>query len=211
VQLTKIKFKTSTSILHPLSSIFHPLSSILIILLLLTGCSLDMRQQPKNMPLSQSDFFENQMGSRMLIAGTVAQGHLNLDKHLYEGKNPDGSLVDTFPFEITPEVMARGQQEYNVFCSPCHGYVGNGQGMIVQRGFKTPPSFHLQRLHEAPAGHFFDVITNGFGVMYPYAYRIAPEDRWAIIAYIRALQLSQNATLEDVPPDQRAKLEVTGQ
>jgi mono/diheme cytochrome c family protein len=170
-----------------------------------------MRQQPKNLPLSKSDFFDNQMGSRPLIPETVAQGHLNLDQHLYEGKNPDGSYVETFPFEITAEVMVQGEKQYNVFCSPCHGYAGNGQGMIVQRGFKAPPSFHILRLREAPVGYYYDVITNGFGVMYSYASRIPPEDRWAIIAYIRALQRSQNATLEDVPSDQRAKLEVTGQ
>lgn len=176
-------------------------------LLLTTGCWFDMRQQPKVKPLEPSDFFLDGQSARPLVADTVARGYLGLDTRFYQGKNEDGTLVEAFPLEITPEVMARGRERYDIFCSPCHGAVGNGQGMIVQRGFKAPPSFHLTRLREAPPGHYYDVITNGFGVMYSYASRVSPEDRWAIIAYIRALQLSQNATLDDVSPEQRNKLQ----
>jgi cytochrome c553 len=170
-----------------------------------------MRQQPKVEPLDQSDFFLDGQASRALVAGTVARGHLDLDKALHEGMNEDGTPVEAFPLEITREVIERGQERYNIFCSPCHGQLGNGQGMIVQRGFKPPPSFHTDRLREAMPGYYYDVITNGFGVMYSYASRVPPEDRWAIIAYIKALQLSQNATLDDVPPDQRNRLEEPGQ
>jgi len=115
-------------------------------------------------------------------------------------------LVDNFPSPITREILLRGQERYNIFCSPCHDRVGNGQGMIVQRGFRRPPSFHIDRLREAPVGYFFDVITNGFGAMYDYGDRVPPPDRWAIIAYIRALQLSQHATLADVPLEERQQL-----
>ncbi len=184
---------------------------IIACLFITTGCALDMRQQPKVKPLEPSDFFLDGQASRPLIQEAVARGHLNLDTQFYQGKNEDGTPVELFPLEITPAVIQRGQERYDIFCSPCHGRLGNGQGMIVQRGFKTPPSFHIDRLRQAPPGHFFDAITNGFGVMYSYASRIPPEDRWAIIAYIKALQLSQNATLDDVPPDQRNKLEEPGQ
>ncbi len=197
-------------IFHFRSSIFNLLSSAAC-LLLLTGCWYDMREQPKFKPLEPSDFFLDGQSARPLLPNTVAQGYLDLDTQFYEGKNEDGTPVEVFPLEITPEVMERGREQYNIFCSPCHGAVGNGQGMIVQRGFQAPPSFHIPRLREALPGHFFDVMTNGFGAMYSYASRVPPEDRWAIIAYIRALQLSQNATLDDVPPEQRNKLEEPGQ
>jgi mono/diheme cytochrome c family protein len=170
-----------------------------------------MRQQPKVKPLDQSDFFLDGQASRPLVVETVARGQQDLDKALYTGMNEDDTPVEAFPLEITREVIERGQERYNIFCSPCHGGLGNGQGMIVQRGFKPPPSFHTDRLREAPPGYYYDVITHGFGVMYSYASRVPPEDRWAIIAYIKALQLSQNATLDDVPPDQRNKLEEPGQ
>ncbi len=139
-------------------------------------------------------------------AGATAQPEATLQAAAGQGR-PD--LVDTFPFEVTGATLERGRGQYNAFCAPCHALTGYGDGMIVQRGFQQPPSFHQQRLRDAPVGHFFDVITNGFGTMYPYASRIAPEDRWAIVAYIRALQLSQNATIEDVPPESRQQLEGT--
>lgn len=197
--------------MRPTSTFFSYSLLFAILVLGLTGCALDMRHQPVVKPLEPSDFFQDGQSSRPLITEAVARGNLKLDKHLYEGKNEDDTPVDTFPFEITREVLERGRQRYDIYCSPCHGRVGNGQGMIVQRGFKAPPSFHIERLRQAPAGYYYDVVTNGFGVMYNYASRISPEDRWAIIAYIRALQLSQNATLDDVPPDQRGKLQVTGE
>jgi hypothetical protein len=140
-----------------------------------------------------------------LVTGTVARGELDADEFFYTGKS-NGTLVDTFPFPITREVLLRGQERYNIFCSPCHDRVGNGQGMIVQRGFRRPSSFHNDRLRGAPVGYFFEVITKGFGTMYDYADRVPPRDRWAIIAYIRALQLSQHATLDEVPPEEQQHL-----
>lgn len=206
------------SLLHLRSSILYPRFSRFVIgpcaivcLLLLTGCWYDMRTQAKVKPLESSDFFLDGQASRPLLPDTVSRGNLDLDKAMYQGMNEDGTPIDAFPIEITREVLERGHQQYDIFCSPCHSRLGNGQGMIVQRGFKTPPSFHIDRLREAPPGYFYDVITHGFGVMYSYASRVPPEDRWAIIAYIKALQLSQNATLNDVPPDQRSKLEEPSQ
>ncbi len=182
--------------------------SVFFLLLSMAGCYRDdMRDQPRYEPLEASSFFEDGRSARPLVPGTVARGHLRTDAHLYTGKS-GGTLVDTFPFPITREVLEEGREQYNIFCSPCHDRVGNGQGMIVQRGFRPPPSFHIARLREAPVGHFFDVITNGFGAMYPYAERIPPRKRWAIVAYIRALQLSQHATLADVPEDERHRLEL---
>ena len=171
-----------------------------------TACRQDMHDQPRYKPLSRSTFFEDQRSARPLVVGTVAQGDLREDDHLYTGKI-NGELATTFPFPITRDLLHRGQERYNIFCSPCHSRLGDGAGMIVQRGFKRPPSFHEPRLREAPIGHFFDVITKGFGAMTEYAYRIPVRDRWAIAAYVRALQFSQNATLADVPADQRKALE----
>jgi len=164
-----------------------------------------MHVQPKYKPLAPSSFFDDGRSERPVVPGTVARGHLQIDEQLYTGK-VNGALADTFPFPITRWDLARGQERYNIFCSPCHGQLGDGQGMIVQRGFPPPPSYHEDRLRQAPAGHFFDVITNGYGRMYSYASRVSPEDRWRIIAYIRALQLSQHATVNDVPESDREQL-----
>jgi len=169
------------------------------------ACRQDMHNQPRYKPLGGSAFFEDGRASRPLVEGTVPRGYARTDEHLYRGK-VNGRLVETFPFPITRQVLERGRERYDIFCAPCHGRDGYGEGMIVQRGFRQPPSFHTERLRRAPVGHFFDVITNGFGTMYSYASRIPPEDRWAIVAYIRALQLSQNATLQDVPPAERRRL-----
>lgn len=171
----------------------------------LSGCDNEMRNQAKYQPLEKSDFFENGMASRPLVEGTVARGHLKEDDHLYTGK-VDGKHVTTFPFEINEEVLKRGQQRYNIYCAVCHDGLGYGQGMVVRRGFKQPTSFHDQRLIDAPHGYYFDVITNGFGVMNDYATQIKAYDRWAIISYIRALQLSQNAQLADAPAEEAEKL-----
>lgn len=173
--------------------------------LLLTACQQKMADQPRHEPLSRSTFFSDGRGSRPLVEGTVARGQLRTDEHLYAGKER-GKIVDSFPFPVTRAVLARGQERFNIFCSPCHDRVGNGQGMIVRRGYRAPPSYHTDRLRQAPVGHFFQVMTNGFGVMPDYAQQISPEDRWAIAAYIRALQLSQHATLADVPDAQRSGL-----
>jgi len=164
----------------------------------LAGCRLDMQAMPYYRPLAQSNFFADKRAARPLIAGTVARGHLDADTYYYTGKigsNPG----DYMPFPVTAEVLQRGQQRYNIYCSPCHSEVGDGNGMIVQRGYKRPPSYHTDRLRKEPIGHFFDVITHGYGVMPDYAAQVPPEDRWAIAAYIRALQLSQDATKADVP------------
>jgi cytochrome c553 len=174
-------------------------------LLLFAGCEQKMADQPRYEPLAHSTFFGDNRAARPLVEGTVARGQLRSDDLLYTGKDR-GKPVDRFPFPVTLSVLARGQQRFNIFCSPCHDRVGTGQGMIVRRGYRAPPSLHTDRLRQAPAGHFFDVMTNGFGVMADYAQQIQPEDRWAIAAYIRALQLSQHAALADVPPDERQKL-----
>jgi len=164
----------------------------------LAGCRLDMQVQPYYRPLSQSNFFADKRAARPIIAGTVARGELDQDTYFQTGKigSTDG---DFMPFTATAEVLARGQQRFNIYCAPCHSEVGDGNGMIVQRGYQRPPSYHIERLRKAPIGHFFDVITNGYGRMPDYATQVEPRDRWAIAAYIRALQLSQDATKADVP------------
>jgi mono/diheme cytochrome c family protein len=175
------------------------------LLLLLGACRLDMHVQPKYKPLAPTSFFDDGRSERPVVPGTVARGHLQIDEHLYTGK-VNGVFADTFPFPITRQDLARGRERFNIFCSPCHGLLGDGQGMIVQRGFPPPTSYHIDRLRQAPVGHFFDVITNGYGRMYSYASRVPPEDRWRIIAYIRALQFSQRATINDVPENERERL-----
>jgi Cytochrome C oxidase, cbb3-type, subunit III len=171
------------------------------------GCRRDMFHQPSSRPLEPSDFFQdNHMASRPVVAHTVARGHLEADEALYKGKIGT-NLVETFPFPITREVLDRGRERFDIYCSPCHGRTGEGNGMIVQRGFPAPPSYHIDRLRQAPVGHFYDVITQGYGIMYSYASRVEPADRWAIAAYIRALQRSQDARLAEVPPPERNKLE----
>lgn len=173
---------------------------------LVSACRQDMHDAPRYEPLEASPFFSNGSGSRMLVPNTVARGQLNEDRHLYEGV-VDGRPAETFPMPITAEVMARGRERFNVFCSPCHGRNGLGNGMIVQRGFRQPPSFHEDRLRNAPVGYFFDVITHGFGAMQDYSAQVPVADRWAIAAYIRALQTARAATVADVPADRRADLD----
>ncbi len=165
-----------------------------------------MADQPRYKPLAKSSFFGDGRSARPLVEGTVARGHLLADEHFSFGKS-GGALVRTFPFPVTLEVLQRGRERYDIFCAVCHGRAGNGDGMVVRRGFRPPPSFHIERLREAPVGHFFDVISNGFGAMPDYAEQIPAKDRWAITAYIRALQLSQNARLEDVPIGARKGLQ----
>ena len=171
------------------------------------GCRRDMFSQPYSKPLAASDFFQdNGMASRPLVPHTIARGHLEADAPYYTGK-VGTNLVTTFPFPITREVLERGRERFDIYCSPCHGRTGDGNGMIVQRGFPPPPSYHIERLRQAPVGHFFDVITQGYGVMYSYAQRVEPADRWAIAAYIRVLQASQQGTIAEVPEEERARLE----
>jgi len=164
-----------------------------------------MHNQPKYIPLREATFFADQRSARPLVAGTVARGQLHDDPLLDTGK-VNGADATVFPFPIDENVMARGQERFNIYCSPCHGRTGRGDGMIVQRGYRKPPSYHQDRLRAAPVGHFFDVITNGFGAMPDYAAQLNVRDRWAVAAYIRALQLSENATMDDVPAAQRGNL-----
>ena len=170
------------------------------------GCRQDMHDQPKYVPLRQSPFFGDERSARPLVAGTVARGHLNDDLLLHAGK-VGGADATIFPFPVDARVMARGRERFDIYCSPCHGRTGQGDGMVVQRGFRRPPTLHQDRLRNAPVGQLFDVVTNGFGAMPDYATQIRAEDRWAIIAYVRALQLSEHATLNDVPADRRGGLE----
>ncbi len=171
----------------------------------LVACQQKMADQPRYEPLQKSKFFDDQRASRPLIQGTVARGHLDTDEALYTGK-AGGELVQTIPVAIDRQVLRRGHERFDIFCSPCHDRVGTGQGMIVRRGYRPPPSLHIERLRRAPPGHFFDVISHGFGAMPDYATQIPVRDRWAIVAYIRALQLSQNAHIDDVPEAQRRAL-----
>lgn len=175
-------------------------------LMLLSGCRQDMHDQPRYEPLEPSTFFADGRSSRPLVEGTVARGYLRLDELLYTGK-VDGELSETLPFSVSRDLLGRGQERYNIYCSPCHDQVGNGQGMIVRRGLRPPPSFHIERLRTAPIGHFFDVITNGYGAMANYAVEVAPADRWAIVAYVRALQLSQHAEVAGLPEADRRHLQ----
>ena len=170
------------------------------------SCRPDMMNQPKAKPLSESDFFSNGTNARQPPAHTVARGDAREDTGFYTGQR-NGTYVTQLPVKLTRDLMIRGRERFDAICAECHDRTGSGSGMVVQRGFPQPPSFHVDRLRNAPIGHFFDVITNGYGVMYSYATRVEPEDRWAIAAYIRALQLSHNAKPSDVDPGERAKLE----
>jgi hypothetical protein len=170
------------------------------------ACRQDMHDQPKYIPLRASTFFGDDRSARPIVAGTVARGLLREDTLLTTGR-VNGEEATVFPFRVTDAVMARGHERFDIFCSPCHARTGIGDGMVVRRGYRRPPSLHDDRLRAAPVGHFFDVITNGFGAMPDYAAQIEAEDRWSIIAYIRALQLSEHATLADVPAARRGSLQ----
>jgi mono/diheme cytochrome c family protein len=177
--------------------------------LALAGCDMALRQdmadQPKNRPLSSSDFFSDGRAARPLIEGTVARGAIDNDVY-----NVPKEYAG-FPLPVDEKLLARGEDRYKVFCTPCHGLQGDGNGMVAMRGMKHPPSYHMDRLRQSPNGYFYDVITNGFGSMYSYSERIAPRDRWAIIAYVRALQLSRNAKAADLPESVRQKLLKSGE
>ena len=174
------------------------------------ACRRDMQDQPKYTPLRPSAFFADGRSARPLPQGTVARGQLRADKVFYTGKNGD-QFVDQLPFPLTRDVLERGQQRFNIYCSPCHGRLGNGLGMIVRRGLKRPPSYHTDRLRQTPIGYFYDVITNGFGVMQDYSAQVTPRDRWAIAAYVRVLQYSQMGSINDVPPKERQQLSQAAQ
>lgn len=193
-------------------------AGLLALSLAFAGCQRDMADQPKYEPYETSSFFANGESSREPVEGTVARGQLQIDDHFFRGK-VDGKLATTFPDELeerfgtatqadvaagsadglsrgaAKHLLLRGQERFNIFCAQCHSPTGDGQGMVVRRGFPRPPSYHIPRLREAPVGHFFDVITNGFGRMQAHGYLVPAEDRWAIVAYIRALQKSQHVEL----------------
>ncbi len=171
-------------------------------LLAQAGCRQDMHDQPKYQPLEESHFFKDGRASRPRVPGTVARGRRDDDELLVSGK-VDGKLSEVFPEPVTQATLERGHQRFDIYCSPCHDRSGSGRGMIVMRGYKQPTSFHDPRLRGMPPGYFFDVMTNGFGVMPSYAAQVPVADRWAIASYIRALQLSQHATMADVPEEGR--------
>ncbi len=170
------------------------------------GCRQDMHDQPKLKPYRSSTFFADGSGMRPLPAHTVARGTLQEDPHFYTGRLADGSMATELPMPMTRTLLKRGQERFNIYCTPCHGQVGEGRGMVVRRGYKQPTSYHEERLRQVPIGYFFDVMTNGFAVMPSYAQQVPPEDRWAIAAYIRALQLSQHVEAASLSPDQLAAL-----
>jgi hypothetical protein len=176
-----------------------------MLLTVLCGCRQEMYDQEKDKPLGQSNFYSDRRASRPLPDGTVARGWLRADQRLYAGKDGRG-LVTALPMPLTRELLLRGRERFNIFCAPCHDRTGGGRGMVVRRGYQPPPSLHDERLRDAPVGHFFDVMTNGLGAMPDYASQIPVEDRWAIGAYVKALQLSQYAPVSDVPPEKRAGL-----
>ena len=170
------------------------------------GCRQDMHQAARYDPLERSEFYADQRASRPLVEGTVARGFLRDDKTFYTGKD-GAALVADMPVPVTRELLLRGQERFNIYCSPCHGRTADGNGMIVQRGFKQPPSFHIERLRAQADGYFFDVMTNGFGAMQDYSAQVAPADRWAITAYVRALQYSRRVNAADLTDEERSKLE----
>ena len=214
-----------------------PAGTFIVALCLASGCQQQMAVQPSYKPLDPSTFFSDSRSARPLPPGTVARGHLHTDLHLFTGKRSvdrgrpaaivgaaeRGALsalaiaaaeedndVDSFPFPITRTVLQHGQDRYMIYCVVCHDPLGTGEGKIVERGYTRPPSYHIDRLRRAPVGHFFGVITNGYGAMPDYKEQIPPRDRWAIVAYIRALQLSQHFPIKDLPPDLREEWEHKG-
>ena len=170
--------------------------------LVLAGCSLkqDMALQPKNRPLSPSDFFTDGRSERPLLENTVARGSVTEDEMVVSKES------NSFPIPVNLELLERGENRYKIFCTPCHGLQGDGNGMVAMRGMKHPPSYHEERLRQVSNGYIYDVMTNGFGAMLGYSAQIPPRDRWAIVAYVRALQLSRNARVADLPPDVREKV-----
>jgi mono/diheme cytochrome c family protein len=183
----------------------RPAVAAALLLAGLAGCRQDMHNQPKFQAFERNTFFADQRASRPLVAGVVPRGHLNEDVAFFQGAGPNGPVA-TNPLGTSLAVLERGESRYNIYCTPCHDRTGSGEGMIVQRGYKQPPSFHDPRLRAVPDGYFFQVITNGFGTMPAYRAQVPPKDRWAIVAYIRALQLSQYASVSDLSAADRAAL-----
>jgi hypothetical protein len=186
----------------------HVASALALAATLLASCRRDMQDQPRFRPFRPTTFFADGRSARPQVPGTVARGELDEDELLHHG-TVDGKPADVFPFPVTAEVLVRGRGRFDIFCSPCHGRLGDGDGMIVERGMKRPPSYHIERLRNAPPGYVFDVITRGVGAMFDLSDRIPVDDRWAIVAYVRALQRSQDARIADAPDAERQKLEGT--
>jgi mono/diheme cytochrome c family protein len=181
-------------------------TTVLLLTLCLTACRQDMHDQPRVEPFEQSKVFANQSSARPPVPNTVARGMLNEDEHLFTGR-VDGEPARAFPFDITEDVLVRGRERYDIYCAPCHSVTGDGNGTVVRRGFPPPPSFHTDDLRFATPGQIFDTITNGTGEMPDYSQEVPVQDRWAIVAYIRALQLSQNADVATLPQQDREALE----
>lgn len=180
--------------------------AILLVTLAGVGCyAQDMSNQQRYKPLAESDLFPNKMASRPLVAGTVARGQLNEDAHLHQGRI-NGEFATTLPMEVTRDLLQRGQERYDIYCSPCHDRSGSGNGIVVQRGYQRAASFHVDRLRQTPAGYYFDVISNGFGAMPAYRAQITVKDRWAIAAYVRVLQFSQHADAALLSPEDLERL-----
>ncbi len=180
--------------------------AVLVVTMFVAGCRQDMHDAPRYEAFEANATFADNRASRTAPSGTVARGWLRDDEALYTGK-VGGQVVDQFPFPIVAADLQRGQARFNIYCTPCHGKLGDGQGMVVQRGLREAASYHQDRLRQEKAGYLYDVITNGFGAMQGYAEQIPVRDRWLIVAYVRALQLSQHASLNDVPADKRAELD----
>lgn len=188
-----------------MKKIFSSFIVLVTVLVLLNACGNDMRDHSRYKPFEKTPFFEDGRVVRPQVEGTVARGDLREDDALYTGKI-DGKPIESLPVELTEGLLQRGRERFDIFCAVCHDRAGTGQGMIVQRGFKQPPSFHEERLRNIPVGYFYDVISNGFGTMSGYAGQITPEDRWAIAAYIRALQLSQHTDWNTLPEEEKQKV-----
>jgi mono/diheme cytochrome c family protein len=178
---------------------------LIVVMLISPGCEQNMADQPRYDPLAESNFFSNGMASRPLVEGTVPRGALQIDDHFFRG-TVDGKPATTFPEPPTHNMLVRGRERYNIFCAQCHDRIGNAQGMVVRRGFPAPPSFHTQRLRDAPVGYIYGVISNGFGRMPAQDYLIPHADRWAIVAYVRVLQLSQHAQRDQLSQADLEKL-----
>lgn len=184
----------------PLGAARRAVPIALVLVLLLAACGRNMVDQPRAEAFESTPFFADGAVMQPLPEGTISRARGGVDPVYFTGQDEDG-LVSELPVEVTTDLLRRGQERYNIYCSPCHGYDGRGTGMVVQNGFPQPASFQVQRLLDAPVGYYYNVITNGFGRMYPYDARVPVEDRWAIAGYVKALQLSQNATVDDVPSE----------
>lgn len=188
------------------SSVVRRLAGLLVVVVMLIGCRQKMAEQPHGETYEASDFFPNGAVARSPVEGTVARGSMAPGDSLTQAKTGD-DYVRRFPLDVDRSLLERGRQRYNIFCAPCHDAAGTGRGIVVHRGFRQPAAFHIKRLRESAEGYFFDVITNGFGTMPSYGRLIPPRDRWAITAYIRALQLSQNTPAEALSTDDKRRLE----